>query len=116
MPWLTSQAPVTTRSAARRGSIAAASTAKAANGVAQASAKLASAQVAVSSAKQNNGAWRGSTGASAKPSAEGDSRLSGIGRLLARDPNTLPQGATDRSGGQCRASIGSSSSDDAGLS
>ena len=56
MLWLTNQAPATTRSAGRSGSIAAAITAKAANGVAQASAKLASAQDTVSSAKQNSGA------------------------------------------------------------
>jgi hypothetical protein len=43
--------------------MAAASTANAANGVAQASAKLASAQETVSRAKQNSGAWCGSTGA-----------------------------------------------------
>src|SRR5438270_13587176 len=44
--------------------MAAAITAKAANGVAQASAKLARQLAAVSNPKQNSGAWRASTGAS----------------------------------------------------
>src|ERR1700728_746012 len=54
-------AAVTTR-AADSGSMAAARTANAANGVAQANAKLASTQPTVNRAKQNTGARRGDTG------------------------------------------------------
>src|SRR5208282_2348754 len=64
------------KSAGRNGSIAAATTAKAANGVAQAKAKLASAQAIISKAKQNSGAYRGSTAASRTAAAVGWGKIS----------------------------------------
>jgi hypothetical protein len=62
MAWLTIQAAKTTNKAEEKGSIAPAKAANAANGVAHRNAKLASAQAAVSSKRQKNGATRPSMG------------------------------------------------------
>src|SRR6478609_3056880 len=67
----------------RSGNIAAATTPKAAKGVAQASAKLASAQEIVSSPKQNRGAYRCSTGARRKPLAGTGKKVRAMDDLLA---------------------------------
>jgi hypothetical protein len=73
---LTIQAARTTGKAAESGSIAPAIAAKAANGVAHANAKLVSAQAAVSSKRQTNGAIRASTGVSKRGQDAGRGRLS----------------------------------------
>src|SRR6185312_998232 len=84
----------------RQGKVAAAIAANAANGVAQANAKLASAQEVTSSPKHNSGAWRGSTGCRRTAAGE-DMLLKTMDDLLAANSSAFPRIGTEQ--GQMRS-------------